>query len=92
MINRIKLLPEFAVIRYFSFESSSFVQEEINYEDLKKQGQEAMDVLNKATKRRSEFGNRPANPNKSGPKVITANYRGKKMAGMRPVSFDEVTT
>ena len=90
IINKIKLLPEKGFFKYFSFEQSEFVDHEIDYATMKKKGQEIMNVLNKATKRRSEYGNKPASNNDQSSKVIVANYRGKKIAGMRPVSFDEV--
>lgn len=50
-----------------------------------------MAILNKATKRRSEFGNRPAPAGLGQPKVIATSYRGKNTNGLRSVSFEEVS-
>lgn len=88
-------------IKYFDFTEGKMVTEEHPWAEVKNISGEIIQILTKATKRRSEYGNRPvqnegdkleqSEPNQATKtaKTITNHFRGNT-SGMRAVGYEEL--
>lgn len=85
--------------RFFDFTAFKMVDSAHSWAELKEMSGDIIQKLTKATKRRSEYGNKVANkqqriggngrmPADRG-KIITSKYRGS-MKGMRQIGYDEL--
>lgn len=87
-------------IKYFDFSEGKVVTEEHPWSEVKNISGEIIQVLTKATKRRSEYGNRPVKDlgqetedkeSHQPAKTITTHFRGST-SGMRAVGYEELKT